>query len=1176
MTDTVLCPACRTENEMNRKFCGECGAALAPTCASCGSPNPPGVKFCGECGAALVAATFAPTGAADAQPAAERRLVSVLFADLVGFTALSETRDAEDVRELLTSYFDTARTVIERYGGTVEKFIGDAVMAVWGAPIAQEDDAERAVRAALELIGAISALGEEVGAAELRLRAGIQTGEAAVNVGAEGQGMVAGDLVNTASRVQSAAEPGTVLVGEATRRASEAAIAYEDAGEHELRGKADRVPLWRALRVVASRGGEGRSAGLEAPFVGRDPEFRLIKNLFHATDEERKARLVAVVGVAGIGKSRLSWEFEKYMDGLAQTIWWHRGRCLAYGDGVAYWALAEMVRGRIGALEDDDPSTTTARLSETVAKHFDDPEERDWIEERLRHLVGLSDRAAADREDLFPAWRRFFERLAEQGPLVLVFEDLHWADGGLVSFIEHILDWSRNHSIFVLTLARAEIAERHPGFPGATRNATTLPLDPLTDASMDELLRGLVPGLPDETRARIREQAGGIPLYAVETVRMLLDRGLLEPAGSEYRLTGPVETLAVPETLHALIAARLDGLPESERRLLQDASVLGKTFTRRGLAALSGLNESEIEPSVASLVGKEVFYLETDRRSPERGQYGFLQALVQHVAYETLSRRERRSRHLAAADFLSRDSGMDASEIAEVIAAHYLDAYEADRNASDADEVRALARGWFVRAAERSFSLAAAAEAQRGFERAASLAGGEVEGANLLCRAGDAAVMAGDLDAAERLFADAIAAFGRTGLAYEEAQTSSKLAEALYLRGKTEEAVEHLQHSLGVLEAGEDEGAVATVSVQLGRFLFFEGQRDNALRYTERALELGERLRLPEVVSQALNTKALVLENRPYESLALMRGALDLALEHDLGRAAIRGFINLGYLLWITGASFQEIERVSLDGLAYARRRGDRASELNFVGQAAGSLFLEGRWDELHELVGGLPEEATSRLGDAVAFSVPVFLADVARHRGDDEAARALMVDWAALKPSADVQVESCRIYANAVIALTERRCDEVLRIAREELASAQNPAAVEGNLQLGSEAAELLGAVDELAELLRLAEDAQAPVPPSSVAQRARLGAKLSALRGDDEPAFARAVAVHRESGERFWLAATLLEQAEWLMARGRGDEAAALLAEARETFERLRAEPWLERLERAEQALDAARVSA
>src|SRR5206468_6006815 len=300
--------------------------------------------FCTECGAAL-AAQAQPKEVVPA-PQAERRLVSVLFADLVGFTAASESRDAEETRELLSRYFDACRRLIELYGGTVEKFIGDAVMAVWGTPTATEDDAERAVRAALDLVAAVTALGGDVGVSELRARAAVLTGEAAVTVGAENQGMLAGDLVNAASRVQSLASPGSVLVGERTRRATEAAISYEDAGTLELKGKSEPVAAWRALRVIAARRGERRATGLESPFVGRDAELRLVKELFHSSADERKARIASVVGVAGVGKSRLAWEFEKYLDGLVDDVWWHRGRCLAYGDGVTYWALAEMVRMR--------------------------------------------------------------------------------------------------------------------------------------------------------------------------------------------------------------------------------------------------------------------------------------------------------------------------------------------------------------------------------------------------------------------------------------------------------------------------------------------------------------------------------------------------------------------------------------------------------------------------------------------------------------------------------------------------------------------------------------------------------------------------------------------------------------------------------------------------------------
>ncbi len=427
-------------------------------------------------------------------------------------------------------------------------------MALWGAPIAQEDDAERAVRAALELVSAVQALGTEVGAPELRLRAGALTGEAAVTLGAEGEGMVAGDLVNTASRVQSAADPGGVLVGEATRRASDAAIAYEDAGEHELKGKAEPLQLWRALPVIANRGGEGRSAGLEAPFVGRDREFRMVKDLFHATADEGKAHLLSVMGVAGIGKSRLAWEFEKYLDRLVENVWWHKGRCLAYGDAIAYWALAEMVRMRARITEDEPADSAIAKLRSVVEEMVTAPEERAFVEPRLQHLLGLTERTAPDREDLFSALRLFFERMAEQGPVLLLLEDLQWADTALIEFVDYLLEWSRNFPIFVITLARPDLAERHPSWGASTRSFTSLFLE---------------------------------------------------------------------------------------------------SFAPRGLAAVSGLSEEELQPLLASLVRKEVLVLESDPRSPERGQYGFLQALVQHVAYETLARRDRKAKHLAAASYLS-------------------------------------------------------------------------------------------------------------------------------------------------------------------------------------------------------------------------------------------------------------------------------------------------------------------------------------------------------------------------------------------------------------------------------------------------------------------------------------------------------------------------------------------
>ena len=1086
------------------------------------------------------------------EPVAERRLVSVLFADLVGFTTASEGRDAEDTRELLTRYFDTARTIVERYGGTVEKFIGDAVMALWGAPVAHEDDAERAVRAALELVEAMPGLHPA-----LRARAGVLTGEAAITLGATDQGMVAGDLVNTASRIQSAAQPGTVLVGDATRRASEAAIDYGDEGAHELKGKAEPVPLFRAHRVIANRGGQGRGGPLEAPFVGRSPELRLLKDLFHASADESRARLVSVVGVAGIGKSRLAWEFEKYIDGLIGDVWWHRGRCLSYGDGVAFWALAEMVRGRARIVEDEPQQSATNKVIAMLELHVEDAEERAWIELRLLHLLGLTDRTAPDREDLFAAWRRFFERLAEQGPLVLILEDLHWADEGLVSFVEYLLDWSRKHPIFVVTLSRPEVGDRHPRFPGTTRNATTLPLEPLRDDEMDELLSGLVPDLPDDVRARLRVAADGIPLYAVETVRMLRDRGLLTADGA-----GDLSELEVPETLHALIASRLDALPDGERRLLQDGAVLGKTFTTRGLAALSGARERELEPLVADLVRKELLAVESDPFSPELGQLGFLQALVQRVTYETIARRDRRARHLAAARFLAEDAGIDADEIAEVIAAHYLDAHQANPEAADADDVRAQARAWFTRAAERAASLAASLEAQRAFSRVAELSDDAVERGKALTRAGQLAFAAGRVEEAESLLSEAIDTIGARDRP-ASAAAENALGEILFATERLDEAIKLLEKALRTYESEGGEAAVATVSTQLARFCLFAGRQPEALVHVERGLELAEKLELSDVLVQALNNKGIALRGRPIESLALMRESLRLAEETDDFPGAIRACMNLSYLLSIGGREHEALA-VCEHGLELARTRGDRVGERTLAANVCGGNLVTGRWDDVERVAAELPGEGVVAT-DPVHASVNMAIAIVALRRGDLERAISLVEPFTHWTTSARVQTEASGFSCRAIVALARgdfatasHECATGLRDERIGTVRAY----AEELVEQGGEAAWRGRSADDLAEILELADrmsGGHRTLPGE--ARWSLLRARLAVLTGG-EPDFSRAEELHRALADPYWLATTQLDHAEWLVGQGLSEEAGPLLREAQASFETLRARPSLERL--------------
>jgi class 3 adenylate cyclase len=574
----MRCSACGTENRASSRFCDQCGSALASVCPGCGASNRADARFCATCGLAI--------GGRDATApavASERRLVSVLFVDLVGFTTLAEDRDPDAVRELLGRYFDAATEIVRLHGGVAEKFIGDAVMAVWGTPLAHEDDAERAVRAALELVSQVPTLHPD-----LRARAGVLTGEAAVTLGATNQGMVAGDLVNTAARLQAAAEPGAVLVGEGTMRAASNAIVFEPIGRHSLKGKRSPVPAWQAMRVVAAIGGQGRTESLEPPFVGREEELRLLKETLHGVGRERRPRLVSITGPAGIGKSRLVWELEKYVDGVAEDIWWHRGRSPSYGQGTAFWALGEMVRWRSQLTTEADEALTRQRVEDTLAEYVPDEEERRRIGPALLTLLGLEEAPPGGRDALFPAWRRFFEHIAERGTTVMVFEDLQWADGGLLDFIDHLLDWSRDLPIMVVTLARPELFDRRPDWAVGHRQLTAIALDRLTDDETRELLEGLVPGLPADALAAIVDRAEGVPLYAVEMIRTMLADGRIERQGEAYVPTGDLSELRVPESLISLIAARLDLLAPADRSLLQDAAVLGQVFSADALPGSKG------------------------------------------------------------------------------------------------------------------------------------------------------------------------------------------------------------------------------------------------------------------------------------------------------------------------------------------------------------------------------------------------------------------------------------------------------------------------------------------------------------------------------------------------------------------------------------------------------------
>ncbi len=904
-------------------------------CGSCGTPRIGQAKFCGECGTSFDDAQPRPASAEalPIAPVAERRLVSIVFADIVGFTPFAEERDAEDVRETLTRYFDMATDVINRYGGTVEKFIGDAVMAVWGAPVTQEDDAERAVRAALELVDVVQRLGPGIQA-----RAGVLTGEVAVTIGVANQGMVAGDIVNVASRLQSVAEPGTVLVGEATMHAASAAIVFEEVGEQDLKGKSAPVATWRAARVVAERGGRGRSDAIEAPFVGRADELHLMKELLHATGREGRSRLVSIVGAAGIGKSRLAWEFLKYVDGVTEDVWWHNGRSPAYGEGISFWALGEMIRSRAGLTADADEATTREHIAATVREHVPDESEQRWIEPALLALLGIGVEAHSS-EQLFAAWRTFFERMAQTGTVALVFEDLHWADPGTLDFVEHILEWSRQSPIMIVTLARPDLLERRPDWGAAKRNFSSIYLDPLSETEMRELLNGLVPGLPAPAVTAIVTRADGIPLYAVETVRTLIAQGRIGLEGDRYVPTGDLSTIAVPESLHALIAARLDALPADERTLVSHAAVLGMSFTLAGLAAVAGEDASALEPRAQELVRRELFVQNRDPRSPEQGQYAFVQALIREVAYAGIAKRDRKARHIAAARHFE---SLDSQEMAGPLAVHYLAAHENAAEGPEADAIAAQARIALKAAADRAVALGAHAQAVTYLRQALPLITDPVEEAAVVGAAGRSASTAARHEEATELLERAIELNRAIGDRAEIAESIASLGQALLDDRQFARALTLLTDAVGEFPDPREPG-VAAMHGQLARVHMFQSDFPAVLAVAEPTLAAAEELDLGVVLADTLITKGVALGTigRSFEAMALESAGRDLARRLDLPWTELRAIANIGLLL----ASDDMVAGVQLmrDGMALAERVGVR----NYILVANGIEFAlpTGEWE---------------------------------------------------------------------------------------------------------------------------------------------------------------------------------------------------------------------------------------
>ena len=1154
------CSACGAENAASNKFCGSCGTALAVTCGSCGTPAASGQRFCGGCGTPLASGTQTPTvgpptslsgaeSAADVQGAPiagrEMRQVSVLFADLESFTTLAEGRDAEDVRELLSAYFDATRTVVERYGGTVEKFIGDAVMAVWGSRVSREDDTERAVRAALGVVDAVAGLSETAGISGLRVRVGVVTGQAA-SWGADGEGLVVGDRVNTAARIQSLADPDTVLVDDVTRNLTLASIAYSDAGEHGLKGKSEPVHVWRAERVVSGAAGSGRVDGLEARFVGREADLRLVKELFHATEERNQARLVLVAGAAGVGKSRLYAEFNRYTDGLANDCWWHVGRCLSYGDGVAYWALAEIVRQRLGIPEDAPESVVVGNLDAGLATLIRDPAVIEFVRPRLAQLLGVGDGRPMDRGDLFSGWRTFFEQLAAQNPVVLVIEDLQWADDALLDFLDHLLEWASASPIFVLAMARPELLERRSAWASSRRNITTLWLDRLSDPAISSLLEDLVPGIPDEVGSRIVERAEGVPLYALETVRSLIDRGAVVAQGGRYALVGEVSDLDIPASLTSLISARLDGLDSDERLLAMRMSVFQGGFSAEAAGAVGELEGQRLVDALSGLVRKEVFAIRSDKLSPDRGRYLFTQLLLRQVAYDMLGKRERKARHLAAAAHL-RATYADLDDVSEVLAAHYRGAYEALPEDADADEVRALAVGAYSGAAERAGSLGAVDLAERAYRSAADLATSD-QRPMLLEKAGMAAQHAGRYAAAEELLQPARDAYAERGEVADALRVEIEFGRIMTAVGRHREA-KVLYDDIEVrAEAAGEDYARAWALIFSASVEGIEGNNVSALQRLDRGLAIAESLDARVMLGRGLVTRAalLISNGRPQESAAVLTGVLaTLGPDLDLNRRAT-AHNNLGdtCLQSDLPGAVEHFRRSAELSVRLGDRGMEALAEANLAQAETMAGDLGGAWRRLETMLARL--EASGVPVSLMQGYLHGMLGELASLRGDRAALEAAYAEADVLRESDDPADVGCYRWLGLLAD----------RFAGELVAEPLADSVAQAFSMVGAHhewfrwiypdalaTARSEGHHEVTEQLLTMVEERPAGAfPPFVRAQAARYRGLHSADSGDlagAEAPLVSAIGEFERMAYPYWAACTRVDLAEVLRRMGRDEEA-------------------------------------
>lgn len=744
-----VCGACSVENPDGARFCVACGVSLAPMCPHCGAELPgPAVRFCPSCGQ--------PVREAPA-PGQERKLVTVLFADVTGSTGLGERLDPERLREVMEAYFQAMREEIEAEGGTVEKFIGDAVMAAFGVPAAHEDDPARALRAAVRMQSRLEEVNRRLRESHdvsLQIRIAVNTGEVlAATAPRPGEAMATGDAVNVAARLQQSAEPGQVVASERTARAARG-FRFRPLGPVELKGKTAPV---EALLLVGEAGTAERGVpGLRAPMVGRDQELALMKTVYERVVAEGRPHLVTIYGDPGVGKSRLTTEFLAWAEDLEPRSTPVQGRCLPYGEGVTYWPLAEILKRYAGVLDSDPPEVTLEKIK-AAGLDLITPElatEPAKAVAALAFTVGVEDpevpmgelEPRSVRVKTYEAWRSFFSALATRGPVIVLVEDIHWADQALLDLLEELAERVRGPVFFVCP-ARPELTERRPEWGGGRRNYSSVGLEPLTTADADRLVGLLlaVEDLPEEVHRRILERAEGNPFFLEEILRHLIDEGRIIHEADRWRARADIEDVVIPDTIQAVLAARIDLLGPPEKRALQGAAVVGRVFWPGPVRRLLNGDSAALEETFARLEERDLVLSRLASSIAGEPEFMFKHVLTREVAYATLPRRERIVAHTAVASWIEETTGERTREFVELLAYHYEEAFRAARedprsNPAQVESLRGRAFRSLLDACEEARRRFAVQKAVRLGERALALASSSLDRAEALEKVGIVAI----------------------------------------------------------------------------------------------------------------------------------------------------------------------------------------------------------------------------------------------------------------------------------------------------------------------------------------------------------------------------------------------------------------------------------------------------